>query len=350
MKKKIILLVIIALLISGGVLGVEVIKISIEQANTLAITNNPYVAIDELRYDAAVISYDEANRIASITEKTTYKGQIKGVYTPFNEETTLTLIVMNNNKNIKNIEKDILNVSYDYYLFESSLYLANETFLKAKSDYLEILATSDSIELEKMNGEYLVESSRIALENAENEFAAIGKRLKSMLPDNKIIDINLIDIINPYDLTYEEVYESAMTNHITLYSSSRNMESKEIYFNIISQFYGETTEKHITAKANYEQALLDYNKQLLSVEVSILRDINNLKTKYDYLQLEKLNQQIKLEDYEIALTQYEQGFISLNILQGKEKTYKVVVSLVSQKEKTYILALKDLEISTGYIR
>lgn len=349
MKKKIILLVIVALIISGSVLGVELHKLSIEQANALAILNNPYITIDELRYDAAVISYDEANRVASITEQVSYNGQMKAFYTPFNEETTLTILVMNNNKNIMNIEKDVLEISYDYYLLESSLLAASDAYEQAKIEYDEIITTSDSTSLEKMNSEYALEDSRIDLENAKYQFLLVKEELEIILPDGKIIDMSLINIVNPYELTYEEIFNSASSNHIALYSSYRNKQSKEIYFNIISEFYGETTEKYITAKANYEKASLDYDKQLLTVEVAILRDLNNLKTKYDYLQLEKLNQQIKLTDYEATLIQYEQGFASLSLLQGKERTYEAIASSVLQKEKTYILALKDLEISTGYI-
>ncbi len=349
MKKKIILLLIVALVISGSVLGVELHKLSIEQANALAIENNPYITIDELRYDAAVISYDEANRVANITEQVSYNGQMKAFYTPFNEETTLTILVMNNNKNIMNIEKDVLAISYDYYLLQSSLLAASDNYEQTKIEYDEIIATSDSTSLEKMNGAYVLEDSRIDLENAKYQFSSIEDELEIILPEGKIIDMSLINIVDPYEFTYEEIFNSALVNHITLYSSYRNKQSKEIYFNIISEFYGETLEKYITAKANYEQAVLDYDKQLLTVEVAILRDLNNLKTKYDYLQLEKLNQQIKLTDYEATLIQYEQGFVSLSILQGKERTYEAIASSVLQKEKNYILALKDLEISTGYI-
>ncbi|MBN2851850.1 MAG: TolC family protein [Clostridia bacterium] len=348
MKKKIIIILIIALIVSGGVIGYDLLKISVNEANKIALENDQYLEIDNLNLQAAAIDYDNALRNAKISSKYSYSGEMTSYYTPFMQETNLNLTKMSNEKNMKLIEKQVLSLSYDYYINKGNYESSLKSYQKAVDDYNSAKKDSETTALEIMQYEYSMKALKINSDIQEATFSQTKNELFKLLNDEQVADVTAIVIKNPYDIDFNQVWTTATDYNSDLYSKKRNKEAQEILFSIVKKYYKEDTSNYISALANKEKAKLDYDSQIESLKVKIINDIENLKTKYDYVELEMLNNSIKKNDYDIAKSQYDNGFISLDSLDSKKSALDASDTQLIQKKRTYILALKDFEIYTGF--
>ena len=348
MKKKILVVLIVALIISGAVLGYSLIKVSVSEANQLVIENDKYLEIDQLNLEIAQINYDDAILKATISEKYSYNGKITTLYTPFIQETNLKLVGYNNNKSIQTLEKEVLSLSYDYYINENNYLNEKSNYELALENYN--VAKNDSLTtpLLLMQLEYQVNTIQISMITKENMFLNTKEQLKALIGEEKIIDLDLIVINSPYEISKDMVLDIALEKNVDLYTKLRAKDAKEIFYNIVKEHYKEDTTTYISALAGYEKAKLDYQKQLDYLNVRIISDLNNLKTKYDYIKLEILNNKIKKLEFEASLEQYENGYISLDTFNKAKTSFDNLQIQLLMKEKSYILALKDFEIYTGY--
>jgi len=346
MKKKIIILVIIALIISSGVLGYDIIKINIKEANRTAIENDKYLEIDALNLKVAKIDYEDALKKAKITSRYTFNGQITAYYIPYNKETSVQLTILNNNKTIKLIEKDVLAASYDYYINNANYNMAKDSYEQLKKQFEE---TKDISDIEYKQLKYNLQGAKIKLQSAKNTLVKTTTKIQEMLQSDKIVDISTMVLKTPYEFDFETILDIAKKENIDLYIKSRNKEAKKIYFDITKKYYKENTVNYINALASFNKATLDYEKQINNLEIKILNDLNNLKTAYDYIQLEQLNNSIKQEEYNVAVIQYEKGYISKNILDSKKSNLEGAKNQLIIKEKSYSMSLKEFEIYTGFM-
>lgn len=348
MKKKIVIILIAALIITGGVLGYDLLKISVNEANQLALENDEYLEIDKLNLQAATIDYENALRNAKISARYSYNGDMTSYYAPFVAETSVTLTTMTNEKNLKNIEKQVLTYSFDYFINKTNYENSMKSYQNAADEYANAKKDSEVSKLELMQYEYTMNSLKISADRQEATFLESKNNLFELLNGEKVADVTSISIKTPYSIDIDSVKAEADEYSIELYSAKRNMEAREISFNIIKKYYAKDTSNYVSALANYEKSKLDYEKQIKSFEVKIINSIEDLKTKYDYIELEMLNNEIKKTEYEVAKSQYENGFISLDSLNSKKASLDGSNDQLLQRKRAYILALKDLEILTGF--
>jgi hypothetical protein len=153
---------------------------------------------------------------------------------------------------------------------------------------------------------------------------------------------------DPYEIDYYEALESLVTNDIGLYKAERDLEAAEKKLEIAGKFYDEEDEEHMRDLAAYETAFLNYGKTKSGLEISLHDDMDSLKTKYDSIELEMLNNTIKKESYESALSQLNAGIMARSAFESYEHSYEMAKRQLKSKIYDYIAASLRFEIETGY--
>ncbi len=348
MKKKII--IITAILLAAGALAFayETLTLSPDQAAEQAVENSRRVEIDNLMMRLNQITYENSVQDAKITPVNTYYGQIAKYVTPIERETTYLVSKMTNERVQKQTELDVLTAAVSLYNNQLTVEDARVAYETARENYKTAIADKTTSRTGLLNLEYAAESKRISLKQAESNLAAARRRLDDLTGVEGIMVSIPEEYDDPYDIDPARVIESKLDTDINFYRLKREMTAAQKRFEIAGRFFDEEDETYIRDLAGLKTAELNLDSAGREIEVSVYDDIDALKTKYDSIELEKLNNRIKKESYDSALRQYNAGIISLSSFESYEHSYDSAKRQLKAKIYDFVTASLRFEIETGF--
>lgn len=348
MKLKIIILTLVFVLAGSVVLGLTLVNLTQQEAYDAAVENNIQFEIDELNLELKQIAHDKNLKAASILTINNYNGQLTKHYNPFVSETTLTVEKAKSEKAYNQLKIDVIAAAINLENAAISFDEADLALSDAKQAYSDAVKDSETSSAEELSLKYIVESLKISLHQAQNNFDSAQYKLDELVGmDGATVELPS-EYSDPYDILPEDVYESALLTDITIYQSKRNAEAAAIKFEIAEQFYDEDEEMYISALASLKSADLSYDKVQVSLQMNVYDDIDNLKNKFDSITLAKLNKTIKLNAYTAAKSQYKAGIISADSLGNSEDSYTAALKQLDAKIHDYILSFMRFELDYGY--
>ncbi len=348
MKNKIVILTLIFLFAGSVVMGLTLVNLTPGEAYESAAENSVQFEIDELNLELMQIAYEKTVKTASIPALNNYSGQLAKYYNPFTSETNLIVKELENEKAFKQLEIDIISASIG---LESALLSYDETdaaYNEAVASYNEAVADPEVSSSDKLSLKYTMDSIKISLHQAQNDLDSAQRRLDDMVGQDGVSVLLPSEYSSPYDINPDEAYESALVTDIGIYKSMRSAEAAEIKYDIADKYYDEDEENYISALAGLKSAQLTYDKALVSLEMDVLDDINNLKNKFDSITLAELNKKIKLGEYNASKSQYEAGILSANQLESAEYSYIAAQKQLDSKIHDYILSSMKFALDYGY--
>ncbi|MFO7611334.1 MAG: TolC family protein [Clostridia bacterium] len=347
--KKIIFLLATILILSGAVaLGFGIRYISGDEAFESATTGNSGLEIDGLNLRLLEISHENILKQASFTAINTYSGRITKYAAPFDSETNLEIKRRTNEKALGQIRIDIVSSAVSLYNSELAFADANTAYDRAIEEYNEAKSDSSLSSIEVLSLEYTAKSKRIAMTLTENNLESSRRKLAMLLGEENVsVDIPMV-YSDPYSLDFEKVYEKALETDIGIYRAKRESESASMKFEIAKLFFDEDDTTYVGSLAGLRNAELAYDNALLSLEASVLDGIESLMNKYDSIELEKLNNLIKLEAFNSAGEQYDAGILSKVSYDASQAAYNAAQRQLASKIYDYIIASMKFELDTGY--
>lgn len=348
MKRKIFTLTIIFILAGTIALGYGITLLTQDEAYQAALENDRQTEINELNLQLQQITYDKSVKEASHTAVDTYFGKLTKYITPFNNETNLEVKKRTNEKALEQLKIDIVSKSYTLAERKKAYSDAMTSLDVAVAEYEKAAHEAVISQLQILLLQYTAESKRISLIQAENNLISAEKDLEYLLGQNDTTVELPENYSNPYTIDFTEAYEATLEKDTGVYQAARNVESNTMKLEIAEQFYNKDETTYISVLSALKSARLSYEKSLISLELSVLADIDNLKNKYDVIELEKLNNKIKLSLYQASLSQYEAGIISITSLKDTESAYALSKTQLSSKITEYIMATMRFTLDTGY--
>lgn len=347
MKKRIIIITLIFILAGSAVLGFDIVNLTPDEAYDSALENNLQKEIDELNHELKQISVEKSEKNASHTPINTYQGKITKYVTPFDAITNLTVSEMNMTKADEQLMVSILSAMVSVNDSKLAYGDTKSAYDLAQANYLEALGDSSIPSAELLSLEYTAENERIKLLQTEKTYSDMQSDLDSLLGvKNASVELPT-EYSSPYSLDSDEVYESMLQTDVSYYQTERSLESAQMRHEIATQFYDEEDETYISTLASLKTAELNHDKKLLSLNNSAIDKIDNLKNKYDSIELEKLNVQIKKELYDASVKQYEAGIISEISFESSKTSYENATKQLDSKINSYIIACLQFTIDTG---
>ena len=348
MKIKIIILTLVFILAGSVVLGLTLINLTQQEAYDAAVENNMQFEIDELNLELKQIAYDKTLKAASYPALNNYYGQLTKYYNPFNSETTLTVEEAKSEKAYKQLEIDVVaaaisleNAAIGYDDADFALSAATQAYNDAVKD-------SETTSADQLSLKYNVESLKISLHQAQNNLDSAQYKLDELVGMEGAAVQLPVEYSDPYNISPDDAYESALIIDISIYQSKRNAEAAAIKFEIAERFYEDDEDTYIIALAGLKSADLSYAKALLTLQMSVYDDIDNLKNKFDSIALAKLNKTIKSNAYTAAKSQYKAGIVSAASLENSEDSYNTSVKQLDAKIHDYILSSMRFKLNYGY--
>ncbi len=348
MKIKIIILTLVFVLAGSVVLGLTLVNLTQQEAYDAAVENNIQFEIDELNLELKQIAYDKTLKAASYPALNNYYGQLAKYYNPFNSETTLTVEEAKSEKAYKQLEIDVATAVIGLENAAIAYDEADMALSEATQIYNDAVKDSETSSADELSLKYNMESLKISLHQAQNNLESAQHKLDDLVGMEGAAVQLPSEYSNPYDISPEKVYESALVTDITIYQSKRNAEAAAIKFEIAERFYDEDEDTYISALAGLKSADLSYDKTLLSLQMSVYDDIDNLKNKFDSIALAKLNKTIKSNAYTAAKSQYKAGIISATALENSKDSYNTSVKQLDAKIHDYILSSMRFELDYNY--
>ena len=348
MKNKIIILTLIFLFASSIVMGLTLINLTPDEAYESAAENNIQFEVDELNLELMQIAYEKTLKSASILALNNYSGQLVKYYNPYISETNLIAKEMENTRSRKQLEIDIISTSIS---LESALLAYDEadtSYSQAVTSYNEALADPTVSSSDELSLKYAMESLKISLHQAQNNMESAQHRLDDIVGQDGVSVLLPVEYSSPYVIEQDKVYESALETNIGIFKSKRSAMAAEIKFDIAEKYYDNDEEIYISALAGFKNAELAYDKSLVSLEMNVLDDINNLKNKFDSIALAELYKKIKLDEYNAAKSQFNAGILSENQFDSAEDTYITSQKQLESKIHDYILASMRFTMDYGY--
>lgn len=348
MKTKIIILTLILIFTAGAVLGYTVLTMTPEEAYEAAAENNVQFEIDQLNLQLKQIAHDKNLKTASLPAYNNYYGQLTKLYNPFISETNLEVEKMRNDRAHLQLEIDVVSAAINLENAALSYDEADMNFNEAKTEYTNALKDSSASSSERLSLEYTMESQAISLAQAKTNLDAAQRKLDNLVGEEGAAILLPLEYSDPYLISADMAYESALETDISIYQAMRSAEAAAIKFEIAEKYLDEDEETYISALAGLKSADSAYEKALISLEMNVLDDIANLKTKYDSISLAQLNKKIKGDSYKAAADQYEAGIISASSLESSEAAYIMAVKQLDAKIHDYMLASMRFTMNFGY--
>ena len=348
MKKRIIVITLVLIFAGTAVLGFDILNLTPEEAYEAASISNLQHEIDELNIDLREASLKTSIKNASHTAVDSYQGMLTKYATPYDAETNLMVSEKNLEKSEKQLMVTIL--SSMIYLNESKLSYDDSlsAYEKAEDAYRDALGNSAVTATELLSLEYTAMNNHIKMIQAQNNMEKAQKDLDTLLGiENTAVELPF-EYNTPYNLDEELVLESMVATDISLFQAERSLESAKLKHEIASKFFDEDEETFISTLASMKSAEMNYNKKLRSLEDSVKDKMDQLKTLYDSIELEKLNVRIKKELYDSSLKQYKAGILAVNSLENAENTYVQAQRQLDSKIYDYIIACMQFSIDTGF--
>lgn len=348
MKKKILILTLILTLLGTGVLGLTLITLTPDEAYEAAAENNVQFEINDLNLQLKQITHEKNEKTASLPALNNYNGQITKYYNPFNSETSLVVKEADNERAKKLLEIDIMSAAVALENFTLAYNDSQLNYDEAKIEYTDAKKDSLVSDAELMQIIYTRDSASVALAKSELDLISAQKKLDNLIGKTGTAVVLPSEYSDPYDIVFENVYESALETDISIYQSSRNAEAALIKFEIAERFFDEDEDTYISALVGLKSAELSYDNSLLSLQMNIYDDIGNLKNKYDSIALAELNKTIKSNAYTAAKAQLEAGIVSASSLESSKDSYMSSISQLNAKIHDYILSSMRFTLDYGY--
>lgn len=348
MKIKILILTIVLVLAGTFVLGLTFVNLTQEEAYESAVKHNAQFEIDELNLELKEISHENTLKAASILALNNYTGQITKYYTPFVSETNLEVEKSKAEKTGKQLEIDMLTAALNLNNASIEYDEAEIAFSEAKAAYNEALKNPDASTSEKLALEYTMESQKIAIHQAQNTLDNAQRILDGIIGLEGVAVILPSEYKDPYKIDLESAYKISLSTDMSIYQAKRNAEAARIKFEIADKFFNENEELYISALSGLKSSELTYEKALISLEISVKNEVDNLKNKYDAILLAELNKKIKKNEYNASLAQYKAGILSLSSLENSENSYIYSQKQLETKIQDYVLASMKFTLNYGY--
>lgn len=348
MKKRIIIITLVLILAGTAVLGFDIINLTPDEAYEAASQNDIQHEIDELNIVLKEAGLTASQKNASYTALNSYQGNITKYISPFDAETSLMISEMNLAKSEKQLMVTILSTMLSLYDSRIAYDDSVESYEDAKAAYNEGISNSAISATELLSLEYTAENNRIKMLQAENTLTKRQTELDRLLGvENAAVELP-VEYTSPYSLDKEEVYNSMIETDISLFQAKRAYESAKLRHETAAKFYDEDEEIFISTLSALMSSELSYNKKLQSIEDNVIDRIDQLKTMYDSIELEKLNVEIKESLYNASMKQYAAGIISVNSLDSAKKAYNLALMQLDSKIYDYIITCMQFTIDTGH--
>jgi len=348
MKTKVLIITLIFLLAGSVVLGLTIVNLTQQEAYESAIENNRQFEIDELILEIRQIAHDKNLKTALIPALNSYYGQLTKYYNPFVSETILVVETAKNEKSYKQLELDIVSAAISLENAAIGYDDANMAFKEASKAYNDAISDPAVSSTDELTLKYTMESLKISLHQAENTLDAAQHKLDGLIGQEGTAVLLPTEYSTPYNISADVAYDNALESDIGICQSKRNAEAASIKFEIAAKFYDEDEDMYISALAGLKSADLAYEKDLVSLKMRVLDDIDNLKNKYDSIILAELNKKIKSDAYKAAKTQYSAGILSLTSLEASEESNIAAQKQLDSKTHDYILASMSFTLNYGY--
>lgn len=347
MKVKILILTFVLIFAGTVVLGLTFVNLTQQEAYESAVKNNAQSEIDKLNLELKEIAHKNAVKTASIPALNNYNGQISKYYAPFISETNLEVEKAKNKKAEKQLEIDMLSAASSLNNAAIGYDDANKSYSDAVAAYNDALKNPDASVAEKLALEYVMKNQKIVLHQALNTLDNAQRTLDGIVGQEGVAVMLPGEYKDPYKINFEDAYETALETDLSIYQSKRNLEAAHIKYDIADKFFDDNEELYISALSGLKSAELSYEKALLSLEITLCNEINNLKNKYDSILLAELNKTIKKNDYNASLSQYKAGVLSLLSLENSESTYISAQKQLESKIQDYILTSMKFTLNYG---
>lgn len=348
MKKKILILTLVFILAGSVALGFTLTSLSQQQAYDSAVENNKQFEINELNLQLSQIAHEKNQKAASLLAYNNYNGQLTKYYNPFVSETNLLVKEMENEKAYKQLEIDVVYATINMETAEISYNESKLALDEATKEYNEALADPSIPYADQLALKYTMESLKISNHQAFNNLESAKRTLYGLIGQDDVFVTLTSEYSDPYSIDPDDAFAYALETDIGIFQSKRNKEAAGIKFDIAAKYYDEDDEVYINALAGLKSAELSYDKSLLSLEISVINDINTLKNKYDSIELAELNKKIKLDEYNASISQYNAGILSLLQLEGSEASYISAQKQLDSKIHDFILSSMRFTLDYGY--
>ncbi|MCD6322205.1 MAG: hypothetical protein J7L77_04195, partial [Clostridiales bacterium] len=262
-KTKIIILTLVFVLAGSVVLGLTLVNLTQQEAYDAAVKNNIQFDIDELNLELKQIAYDKTLKAGSIPAINNYYGQLTKYYNPYISETTLITEKAKSEKAYKQLEIDVVAAAISLENSASSYDEVDLALSEATQTYNDAVKNSETTSADELSLKYSMESLKISLHQAQNNLDSAQHKLDELVGMEGTAVQLPSEYSNPYDISPEKAYESALVIDITIYQSKRNDEAAAIKFEIAERFYDEDEDTYISALAGLKSADLSYDKALV---------------------------------------------------------------------------------------
>lgn len=348
MKIKVIIITMVLLLMGSAVLGLTALNLTQQEAVESAISNSLQTEIDVLNLELKQMTHDSNLKTARIPAANTYYGQLAKLYNPFVSETNLTVEKARQEMAYEQMMIDVTSAAITLESAALAYDEADASHAEAKKAYNDALNDPSYTSADRLSLEYTMESARITLLQSEASLRTAQMKLDNLVGQDNVSVQLPNEYSNPYDISEDDAYESALVTDISIYQSKRNAEAAEIKFEIAAKYYDEDEDTYISALAGLKTSQMAYDKALLSLKIRVLDDISSLKNKYDSIELAKLNKEMKQNDYTSAKSQFEAGVLSASSLEVTEDIYNSAVKQLDAKIHDYILTSMRFSLNYGY--
>lgn len=331
-------------------------KISINAAMDLAMVNSQEEnELRDIKIEEYKINYDEAVRKVPTTAITTYASSYNRYVSPLAAEKVYELA---------KLQKEDANRLLKYNVYKQALGLI---VTYENIAYYEKLLEVDQQKQQKAYANYKVNQISYesymgyvqTVENRKDSIADLKYGLDKKNMDFKILlniplsedDLVIEDMKFTYDspdtIDLQYVIEETLASDSNMYSKNMDIKIQEEVIRLTKKFYEDDMAVYWQNEYNYKNAINSQKVALVNLEYNVRVAYNNLKTRYNKIELAKLNLEIKKNAMDEASVKYQREMINWDSYIATVNNYRAAAYSLLTNEYNYMIAKADFDFMIG---
>ncbi|MCX7922126.1 MAG: TolC family protein [Clostridia bacterium] len=334
MKKLAFIMIIVFFVANISVVSAtnNIMVITIQEAQELAVKNSKEIIIDDLEITS------KQNELVNAMENAVFQGDSYGAdevinaraakeVKPLEAQVALEVAKMNKQINIKSLKFEVYNSYLNLLLAskEMEMETGKLEILQEKLKFLKARKASGGVTINDINNaEYNIESKQNDISNIQENIKYLSvdiKRLLGLTLDEKSIsykeEINYI----PYrQINIDNLITEELNKNIEVYKNQENLKVKEKMYDLTALYYKQGEFKHDKAKGELESAKIELEEAKTKLETDIRNKYNNIKSKYKKLEMSEKYLVLLKRKLNTSEVKFKRGLISKEYyLDDKEK-------------------------------
>lgn len=165
--------------------------------------------------------------------------------------------------------------------------------------------------------------------------------------DDLVIEDAKFTYDSPDTIDLEKVIEEAKASDSNIYSKNMDVKIQEEIIRITKQFYEDDMAIYWQNEYNYKNAVNSQKVALVNLEYNIRVAYNNLKSKYNKIELAKMNLDIKKDVMDEANIKYQKDIINWDSYIATVNSYRAAAYSLLTTEYNYMIAKADFDFMIG---